>query len=94
MRCLRRMMQIRAGWSSRFVRQRAESGHGIRRASYRDAFLAALAVGDAKKKDVLDWNPEVRRIVPDRKNRGVYQRQYRVFRQLYERNRDLMAELS
>ena len=47
-----------------------------------------------KKKDVLDWNPEVRRIVPDRKNRGVYQRQYRVFRQLYERNRDLMAELS
>ena len=63
-------------------------------ASYGDAFLAALAVGDAKKKDILDWNPEVRRIVPDRKNRGVYQRQYRVFRQLYERNRDLMAELS
>ena len=34
------------------------------------------------------------RIVPDRGNRGIYQRQYRIFRQLYERNRDLMAELS
>jgi xylulokinase len=63
-------------------------------ASYGDAFLAALAVGDVKKKDILDWNPEARRIVPDRGNRAVYRRQYRIFRQLYERNRDLMAELS
>jgi xylulokinase len=63
-------------------------------ASYGDAFLAALAVGDVKKKDILAWNPEERRIVPDRKNRAVYQRHYRIFRQLYERNHDLMAELS
>ena len=63
-------------------------------ASYGDAFLAALGVGDVGKSDILTWNPEERRIVPDRGNRAAYQRQYRIFRQLYERNRDLMAELS
>lgn len=63
-------------------------------ASYGDAFLAALGVGDVRKNDIRAWNPEARRIVPDRANAKVYQRQYRIFRQLYERNRDLMAELS
>ena len=63
-------------------------------ACYGDAFLAALAVGDVKKKDILAWNPEERRIAPNRKNRAVYERQYRVFKELYLRNKDLMAELS
>jgi xylulokinase len=63
-------------------------------ACYGDAFLAALAVGDVVKKDILDWNPEDRRIVPDRRNRAVYDRQYRVFKQLYRQTRELMAELS
>ena len=63
-------------------------------ACYGDAFLAALAVGDVRKKDILAWNPEDRRIVPDRKNRAVYQRQYRVFKKLYRQTRELMAELS
>jgi xylulokinase len=63
-------------------------------ASYGDAFLAALAVGDVARRDITRWNPEERRIAPDRKNRATYQNQYRVFRQLYDRNRDLMAELS
>lgn len=62
-------------------------------ASYGDAFLAALGVGDVRKTEILAWNPEERRIAPDRGNRPVYQRQYRIFRQLYDRNRDLMAEL-
>lgn len=62
-------------------------------ASYGDAFLAALGVGDVRKRDILDWNPEERRIVPDRRNRKTYQKQYGIFRQLYDRNRDLMAEL-
>ena len=39
-------------------------------ACYGDAFLAALAVGDVRKKDILGWNPEERRIVPERKNRA------------------------
>ncbi|MBL8578371.1 MAG: FGGY-family carbohydrate kinase [Mesorhizobium sp.] len=63
-------------------------------ASYGDAFLAALAVGDVRKKDISAWNPEARRIVPSRAHRGTYARQYRIFRELYSRNRDLMAELS
>jgi xylulokinase len=63
-------------------------------ASYGDAFLAALAVGDARRTDILAWNPEERRIRPDRRTRGVYDRLYGTFRQLYSRNRDLMAGLS
>ena len=63
-------------------------------AAYGDAFLAALAVGDVKRKDILTWNPEDRRIVPDRRVRGVYDRQYRVFKDLYGQTRSLMAELS
>ncbi len=63
-------------------------------ASYGDAFLAALAVGDVKKNDIRNWNPGVGRITPDRRSRKVYGRQYRIFKELYERNRDLMGELS
>jgi len=63
-------------------------------ACYGDAFLAALAVGDARKKDIAAWNPVERRIVPERRNRQVYQRQYGVFKELYRRTSDLMAELS
>jgi len=63
-------------------------------ASYGDAFLAALAIGDVKKKDILAWNPQDRRIVPDRSNRAVYDRQYRVFKDLYRQTKGLMAELS
>jgi len=63
-------------------------------ASYGDAFLAALAVGDVGKKDIAAWNPEARRIVPSRSHRITYARQYHIFRELYSRNRDLMAEPS
>jgi len=63
-------------------------------ACYGDAFLAALAVGDVSKKDILAWNPEDKRIVPDRRNRAVYAKQYRVFKELYRRTRELMAELA
>ena len=63
-------------------------------ASYGDAFLAALGVGDVKKSDILNWNPEERRIVPRLRHRAVYDRQYRIFKELYARNRDLMAELT
>ena len=63
-------------------------------ASYGDAFLAALGVGDVKRKDILAWNPEARRIVPERKNRAVYERQYRAFKGLYAGTKGLMRELS
>jgi xylulokinase len=63
-------------------------------ACYGDAFLAALAVGDVRKRDIHDWNPIDRRIAPRQRHRVVYEKQYRVFKELYSRTRDLMAELS
>ncbi|MBM3519693.1 MAG: carbohydrate kinase, partial [Alphaproteobacteria bacterium] len=53
-------------------------------ASFGDAFLAALAVGDAKPGDMAKWNPVTREIKPDRANRVLYDEVYRRFRALYE----------
>jgi xylulokinase len=62
-------------------------------ASFGDAFLAALAIGDVGVEAIQRWNPVVARIEPDAANGAVYARQYGVFRELYDRNRDLMARL-
>lgn len=59
-------------------------------ASYGDAFLAALAVGDVSRSDIRVWNPVANEIVPDPATRDIYQRRYRTFRALYPRTRDLM----
>jgi xylulokinase len=63
-------------------------------ASYGDAVLAALAVDDMRKADIGRWNPVERRISRRDRHRAIYERQYRIFKELYARNRDLMAELS
>lgn len=63
-------------------------------ASYGDAFLAAVAVGDAKIADIERWNPVEATLRPNAGTAGTYRRQYRVFRALYESTRGLMAELS
>jgi xylulokinase len=60
-------------------------------ASYGDAFLAALAVGDARKADIATWNPVVSTIVAE--PAAVYRRQYEVFRAIYDRTADLMRRL-
>lgn len=60
-------------------------------ASYGDAFLAALAVGDVRPEEIGDWNPEVGRVEPQ--PNPALRRNYRVFKALYPRTRDLMAEL-
>ncbi|WP_374627851.1 FGGY-family carbohydrate kinase [Devosia sp.] len=59
-------------------------------ASYGDAFIGALAIGDARPGDIRTWNPIEREISPDAGLSGLYDRRYRVFRELYERNKDLM----
>ena len=59
-------------------------------AAYGDAFLAAVAVGDARREDIRAWNPVAREIAPDPALRSLYDARYFAFRQLYERNRDLM----
>ena len=62
-------------------------------ASYGDAFIGALAIGDARPGDIRTWNPIEREISPDAGLSGLYDRRYRVFRELYERNKDLMRGL-
>jgi xylulokinase len=62
-------------------------------ASYGDAFLAALAVGDVKPADIGAWNPLDLELLPDPANTAVYRRQYAVFREIYRRTCDLMQRL-
>ena len=63
-------------------------------ASYGDAFLAALGMGDVRRADIAAWNPVASEFVADPANAAVYRRQYEVFRALYERTGDLMHRLA
>ena len=62
-------------------------------ASYGDAFLAALALGDVAPGNIRDWNPVAAEITPNPESAEIYERQYSVFRDLYPRTRDLMRRL-
>ena len=62
-------------------------------ASYGNAFLAALAVGDVQRTDIGDWNPVTGEVAADPENAAVYTDRYAVFRELYPRTRDLMRRL-
>jgi xylulokinase len=59
-------------------------------ASYGDAFLAALAMGDVAPGDIENWNPETSRIVA--RPNDALRKGYLTFRRLYEQTKDLMAE--
>jgi xylulokinase len=63
-------------------------------ASYGDAFLAALAVGDAKPGDIKAWNKLRSEFVADAANAKIYRRQYAVFRDLYRQTRGSMRRLN
>jgi xylulokinase len=63
-------------------------------ASYGDAFLAALAVGDVARGDIAKWNPVATRFDPDATTAELYRRQYRVFLELYPQTKDLMHRLN
>lgn len=60
-------------------------------ASYGDAFLAALAVGHVTREDIATWNPPARRITAEPS--PVYDRNYALFRRLYEQTKDIAAEI-
>ena len=60
-------------------------------ASYGDAFLAALGIGDVKRSDIRKWNPVASEIVPEPSE--VYRRQYSVYKKIYERTKELMQEV-
>lgn len=59
-------------------------------ASYGDAFLAAYAVGDVKIDAIRDWNPVAYALEPRGEYAALYREKYSIFREVYERNRDLM----
>ena len=52
-------------------------------ASYGDAFLAALAMGDVTPADIELWNPVASTITPRSDLKAMYERQHAVFRGLY-----------
>lgn len=56
-------------------------------ASYGDAFLAAVAIGAAVPEDVARWNPAERKVAPERV--AAYERQYPLFRRLYEATKEI-----
>ncbi len=62
-------------------------------ASYGDAFLAALAIGDVKPDTMAIWNPVASELVPDSNHAELYQNRYALFRALYEQTRELMHRL-
>jgi xylulokinase len=62
-------------------------------ASYGNAFLAALAAGDAKLEDIKAWNPVASEFTANADNAEIYRKHYEVFLSLYERNKDLMRTL-
>jgi xylulokinase len=62
-------------------------------ASFGDAMLAAIAVGAASAADVQGWNPSNGTVRPDASRKSRYDRQFALYRQLYERTKDLMKAL-
>jgi xylulokinase len=62
-------------------------------ASYGDAFLAAMAVGDAKITDIDKWNPVATTVAPNADVRDRYAKLYQTFRKLYPATRESMAAL-
>ena len=63
-------------------------------ASYGDAFLAALAIGDVTPETIAAWNKVDSELVPNKEHHALYQKRYGIFRALYEQTKDLMLKLN
>lgn len=62
-------------------------------AAYGDAFLAAVALGEARLEDIETWNPVAETIRPDPGHADLYAKHLDLFKRLYRQTRDLMAEI-
>ena len=60
-------------------------------ASYGDAFLAAVAVGDTAADEIAAWNPIARTVTPQAV--PAYDRQYPLWKALYRQTRDIAHAL-
>lgn len=62
-------------------------------APFGDAFLAGLGVGLIDRPErIKEWVVHKEPIAPDPDNQKIYEKQYAIFRQLYERTKELMWE--
>jgi xylulokinase len=59
-------------------------------ASYGNAFLAAVGVGDVARDEIEAWNPVERTIVPDAAVRAIHDRGFATFKALYAQTRELL----
>ena len=60
-------------------------------ASYGDAFLGALSIGDVERNNINEWN-KIDFEIKAKKN-NIYDKGYKYFRKLYENTKDLMREM-
>ncbi len=60
-------------------------------ASYGNAFIAALAIGQVQKEDISTWNPIVKKITA--KPNPTYSYNYKIFIELYQKTKELMNKL-
>ncbi len=58
-------------------------------ASYGDAFLAAMAIGDVTLDDIDNWNPVARTVEPEPASRAVFDDHLSVFERLYDQTKNL-----
>ena len=61
-------------------------------ASYGDAFLARMALGEAELADIACWNPIDTQVTAAKD--PAYEKNYALFRRLYEQTKDIAKELS
>lgn len=61
-------------------------------ASYGDAFLAALAIGQVDRTDIANWNPPQRTVKAQ--TSATYDKSYALFRRLYEQTKDIARDIS
>ena len=61
-------------------------------ASYGDAFLARMALGEVELADIARWNPIATQVTAAKD--PAYEKNYALFRRLYEQTKDIAKELS
>ena len=95
----KRLMAVGGGTKNRLWMEATSHISGLRQvlakrtigASYGDACLAAIGVGDADRETIRRWNPVEGEVVPV--DNPVYARNYEIFKELYRSTRHLMAAL-
>jgi xylulokinase len=95
----RRLMAVGGGTKNRIWLEATSNISGLPQilsqksfgASYGDAFLAALGIGDVARADIVRWNPAESEVAPAID--PIYAKRFAMFKALYRSTRELMAEL-